>query len=94
MENFNQAPAPSLKGKYISKADKDGFLYVGDFATQELQRQGKSIASLLDGDEGTEPEYNLGNGLRYSGSSGNYSDMKIHIDDLETFIERVKEHYK
>lgn len=94
MENFNQAPAPSLKEKYLSKVDKDGFLYIGDFATQELQRQGKNIASLLDGDEGSAPEYNFGEGLKYKGSSGNYSDMKIHIDDLETFIGRVKEHYK
>jgi len=27
------------------------------------------------------------------GCSGNYSDMKIHIDDLEVFVERVRNFY-
>lgn len=91
-EGFNKIP--SIKEKYISKADPEGYLPIGIFATQELSRQSKSIAGLLDGEDGTSPEYNLGEGLRYKGTSGNYSDMKIHIDDLETFIDRVKTHYK
>ena len=83
----------NIKEKYVTQVDSEGYLLVNSFATQELKRQSKNIASLLDGEEGTSPEYNLGEGLRYKGSSGNYSDMKIHIDDLETFIERVRSHY-
>jgi hypothetical protein len=83
----------SLKEKYASKVDSDGYLKITDFATQELQRQSKNIASFLDGDEGG-GDYNFGESLRYKGTSGNYSDMKIHIDDLETFINRVRNHYK
>lgn len=82
-----------LKEKYMSKADTDGFICVGDFATQELKRQSKSVASLLDGDEGQNPEYNFGEGLRIKGSSGNYSDMMLHIDDLDEFVRRVRELY-
>ena len=83
----------SVREKYLSKVDKDGFVYVGDFAIQELKRQSKSVASFLDGEEGTEPDINLGNGIRFKGSSGNYSDMKVHVDDLEEFIKRVRNYY-
>lgn len=92
LESPNQNP-PSVKEKYLSKIDKEGFVCVGDFSTQELQRQSKSVASFLDGEEGTEPDINLGKGIRFKGSSGNYSDMKVHINDLEEFIKRVKNYY-
>ena len=84
----------SIKEKYQGVADGNGFIPVSAFANKELQRQAKNIAAFLDGEEGMSPEYNLGEGLRYSGKSGNYSDMKIHIDDLEEFIARVKKHYQ
>lgn len=83
----------SLREKFLSKTDKEGFISLGDFSTQELKRQSKSIASFLDGDEGTNPDINLGKGIRFKGTSGNYSDMKVHVDDLEIFIKRVKEYY-
>lgn len=83
----------SVREKYLSKVDKDGFFYVWDFATQELKRQSKSVASFLDGEEGAEPDINLDNGIRSKGSSGNYSDMKVHVDDLEEFIKRVRNYY-
>lgn len=92
LETPNQNPL-SVREKYLSKVDKNGFIYVGDFATQELKRQSKSVASFLDGEEGAEPDINLGNGIRFTGSSGNYSDMKIHVDDLEEFIKRVRNYY-
>lgn len=91
---MEQAPQISLKEKYKNKIDKNGFVRVGDFSNQELRRQAKSIASLLDGEEGLSPEYNFGEGIRYVGASGNYDTMKVHIDDLEEFIKRVKNHYK
>ena len=90
----NKAEQLSIRDRYLGKADAQGYVSIGDFATTELHRQSKNIASFLDGDEGQMPEYNFGTGLKYKGNSGNYSDMKIHIDDLETFINRVKEHYK
>lgn len=93
MEKYEQLNSPELlKNKYVSHADSDGYVFTAAFATRELKRQNKSIASLLDGDEGM-GDYNLGNGIRFKGSSGNYSEMKIHIDDLDEFVKRVKEHY-
>ncbi len=79
------------KEQYLSKVDSEGYLRLGEISRNEFGgRQVKNIASLLDGSEGV----NLGEGLRYNGNSGNYSDMEIHIDDLESFIEKVKEFYK
>lgn len=92
LENLNQNPL-SIRERYLSKTDKEGFVYVGDFSAQELGRQSKSIAAFLDGDEGSSPEINLGKDIRFKGGSGNYSDMKVHIDDLETFITRVRGFY-
>lgn len=83
----------SLKDKYKKLVDSEGFLPIIAFSNIELSRQAKSIASFLDGEGGTDEEINFGSDLSYKGSSGNYPDMKIHIDDLETFIERVKEYY-
>lgn len=82
---------PTIKEKYLSKIDSEGYLRLGEISRNEFGgRQVKNIASLLDGSEGI----NLGENIRYNGNSGNYSDMKIHIDDLEAFIEKIKEYYK
>ena len=43
--------------------------------------------------EGTQPEINLADGIRFKGSSGNYSDMRVHVDDVEEFIKRVRNYY-
>ncbi len=83
----------NLAEKYISHTDADGYILVSLFAVPELRRQSKSVAGLLDGEEGTSPEYNLGTDLHYKGNSGNYSDMKIHIDDLDIFVQRVQQHF-
>ena len=94
-ENNVSSEKTNLKEKYLSKVDSDGYLRLGDIDRGDFEgRQVKNISSLLDGEEGTSPEYNLGEGIRYQGKSGNYSDMKIHIDDLNEFIDKVKLHYK
>ena len=79
-----------MKEKYLLKADARGFIRLGDISRGDFDgRQAKNIASLLDGSEGID----LGKGLQFEGESGNYPDMKIHIDDLEEFVIRVKSHY-
>ncbi len=90
MEELNQ----NLKEKYKSKTDANGYLRISDFRNELNGRQVKNIASLLDGEEGLKPEYNLGQDLNYIGSSGDYVDMKIHIDSLDEFIKRINNHYK
>ncbi len=94
MKSFEQNPEyKPLAEKYRLQTDEDGYVFTSAFSVPELHRQNKSVAGLLDGEEGT-AEYNLGEGLRYKGSSGNYPDMKIHIDDLDTFIERVRDYFR
>ena len=94
MQNQEQFPnKQEMKEKYLSKIDKDGYLDLTNARSEFGGRQIKNIGALLDGEEGTVPNYNYGKGLRYKGSSGNYSAMKIYIDDLEAFVERVKKHY-
>ena len=90
MEEFKPRQEQSLRETYQPLADSNGFISLSAFSTKELKRQTKNVASLLDGSEGE----NLGEGLKYQGESGNYSDMKIHIDDLEEFLKRVNEFYK
>ncbi|HEY5588383.1 MAG TPA: hypothetical protein VIK86_05440 [Candidatus Paceibacterota bacterium] len=91
MEKLNLEKPLDFKEKYFSKIDPNGYLRLGDISREEFGgRQSKNISSLLDGSEGI----NLGENLKYEGNSGNYSDMKIHIDDLNEFIKRVKEYYK
>ena len=96
--NFENIPnnENSLKEKYKDKVDQNGFLSISAFSTTELERQSKSIAAFLDGDEGTNDEINFGRdfGIRYTGNSGNYSSMKIHIDDLDKFVEEIKKYYR
>ncbi len=85
-----QFPRPqNIREKYISKADEHGYVYLRTCREEFDGRQIKSIASLLDGSEGI----NLGINLKFQGDSGNYPDIKINIDDLETFIDRVRNHY-
>ena len=95
--NFENIPnnENSLKEKYRDRADQDGFLSVGVFSTTELGKQSKSIAAFLDGDGGTNDEINFGRDfdIKYTGNSGNYSNMKIHIDDLDKFVEEIKKYY-
>lgn len=79
-----------IRVKYLLKVPADGFLRLGDVDRGDFGgRQVKNIASFLDGSE----DVNLGENIRYKGGSGNYTDMKIHIDDLETFIKRIEEFY-
>ena len=91
---INLSPEQSLKAKYQSMADSDGYVLTFAFADQETGHQNKSIASLVDGEEGTIEELNFGKGLRVKGNSGNYDTVKIHIDDLGEFVKRVKNHFK
>ena len=90
----NLVPEQSLKEKYQHKADLDGYVLVSVFAGPETKHQAKSIAALADGEEGTVEELNFGKGLHVKGNSGNYDEVKIHIDDIDEFVRRVKNHFK
>ena|ERR1035437_1670061 len=91
---INPISEQSLKDKYQHKADPDGYVFTSVFAGQETGHQNKSIAGLADGEEGTVEELNFGKGLRVKGNSGNYDAVKIHIDDIDEFVMRIKNHFK
>jgi hypothetical protein len=78
--------------KITFEADKDGFVHFGDVATRLLNKQCQYASRYVNGDFGEYPK--LGEGLRFQGDSGNYHDMKIHIDDIEEFVRRYKEYQK
>ena len=86
---------PNYREMFKGKIDSEGFLQIGHFSTQLLGRQSKSVAAFLDGDEGTNLEINFGEkySIKYKGNSGNYDTMSIHIDDLEKFINAVRDYY-
>jgi len=88
-EEFN-VPA-RFRAKYLLKASPDGLVGLADFERGDLSNQrAENVASLLSSDVGAD----LVKKLRYQGGSGKLSDMKIHIDDIGTFVERVKKYYE
>ena len=89
-----------LSEKYLGKyeVDKDGFVKLSDIARGLLGRQTQYISRLIDG---TDPEYpNLGESFKFSNvfregkGTGNYYDYKIHKDDVQELVKRIKEYYK
>ncbi len=74
----------SIIDQIKDKVDKDGFIRLGDLPRNIFGgRQIKSIAAFLDGEGGLNPDINFGENIKFVGDSGNYSDMKIHIDSIE-----------
>ncbi len=73
-------------GKY--KIDNEGFVDLGDIARGELGRQ-KQYISLYVGGYGGRPDLSIG--LRFNGDARIYHELRIHADDVEEFIHRVRE---
>ena len=95
INNNTESHSINYREMFKDKIDNEGFLPIGDFATKLLRRQGKNVAAFLDGDGGTNPNINFGEkySIKYKGNSGNYDTMSIHIDDLEKFINAVRDYY-
>lgn len=95
-ESYNQNNPEKYLGKY--EVDSEGYVYLGDIARGLLGMQAQYASRYLDG---ALPELgypNFGESLKLKDvfkngkPSGNYHDYKIHKDDIETFIQRVKKH--
>lgn len=93
MENLNQSE--KYLGKY--EIDNEGFVKLGDISRALFGRQTQYVSRLIDG---TDSEYpNLGESLRFKNvfkdgkGTGNYHDYKIHKDDIDEFVRKVKEYY-
>ena len=86
--------------KYLGKyeIDNEGFVYLGDIARGLLGMQCQYASRYLDGAFPALEYPNFGESLklknvfRDSKPTGSYHDYKIHKDDIETFVKRVKEY--
>jgi hypothetical protein len=56
---------------------------------EHLNEEGQYVSRFVDGALGCP---NLGEGLRFEGDPANFLTLKIHKDDIETFINRYKNH--
>jgi hypothetical protein len=67
------------------------FVDFGDVARGELQMQCQYASRYIRGRKDAEPA--LGEGLRFTHmDTGCYHDIKIHRDDVSTFVQRFKRH--
>lgn len=94
MEELNKSER--YLGKY--EIDEEGFVNLGDIARGLIGRQSQYISRFIDK---LDPQYpNLGDSLRLKNvfkedkGTGSYHDYKIHKDDIEEFVKRVKDYYK
>lgn len=86
--------------KYLGKLeiDSEGFVTFGDVARELLGRQAQYISSFADGLDKDTPS--LSEGLRFKNmlntrtgeATGNFHEYRIHKDDIEEFVKRVKEY--
>ncbi len=70
---------------------KDDYVDIGDIVHGKLlEGQSQYVSRYLLKDFPGYPF--LGEGLRFEGESRDYHSWRIHKDDVETFVKRVKEH--
>ncbi len=68
-----------------------GFVNFGDVvARRRLCKQCQYASRYVDGRIEGYP--NLGRGLRFQGSVDNYHTLKIHKDDVDEFVRRIREY--
>ena len=70
--------------------DENGFVNFGDVARSLLNQQSQYASRYVDGQLDGRP--NLGKDLRFEGSPMDYHDLKIHKDDIQEFVDRVKQY--
>lgn len=69
----------------------DDFVTFGQHvAHAHLGQQAQYASRYIDGHLEGYP--NLGKGLRFEGDPADYHSVKIHKDDIEEFVRRVKEY--
>ena len=88
----------SFEGSFPEKktpkfeTDNNGFVVFGNVAREVLNQQAQYASRYINGSKGEYP--NLGEGLRFEGDPEDYHDVKIHNEDVEEFVKRVKEYKK
>lgn len=75
-----------LLGKY--EVDSDGYVDFGDVGRGELGLQSQYSSRYISGLD--RPK--LAEGLKVKGNPDDYHFLKIHKDDVDEFVRRVKAH--
>lgn len=70
-------------------ADADGMVDFGDMARGVLNQQCQYASYYV---EGIADRPRLADDLRITGDAANYHSLRIHQDDVVTFVERVNAH--
>ena len=68
--------------------EENEYVDFGDVSRGELGLQCQYGSRYVDGKIERWP--NLGEGLRFKGNTNNYHSLKIHKDDVDEFVHRVK----
>ena len=87
MENISEPKFIKIS-EVALEVDSDGFVSLGDVSRGLLKMQGQYGARYADDLDSDYP--NFGKDLRIKGNAGNYHDMKIHADDIEEFVSKVR----
>ena len=77
-------PENKLFGKY--EIDREGYVNFGDIARGELNMQSQYASRYVSGLD--RPK--LGEDLRIKGNPDDYHNLRIHKDDVEEFVKRVR----
>ena len=72
------------------KSDEEGFVNFGEIAHGIFNQQSQYASRYIDGAIPGWP--NLGEGLRFKGSTEDYHFVRIHKDDIEEFIRRKRDY--
>lgn len=72
------------------EADGDGMVDFGDVARNILGRQCQYVSRYVSGVADTPI---LSSDLRTSGDIYDYHSLRIHQDDVQTFVDRVRAHW-
>ena len=78
------------KESSASRPDADGYVSFGDVSRFILGQQCQYGSRYLNGELPGYP--NLGKDLRVTGNHANYHSLRIHADDVATFVQRYREY--
>ncbi len=85
-ENLGSDSYATLADVRVNYEDVITWIGFGTIARNRLSQQSQYASRMIDGRHGSP---NLGDGLRFRGDPADYHDIKIHRDDIETFVGRV-----
>ncbi|MFT7645149.1 MAG: hypothetical protein ACI9BF_000820 [Candidatus Paceibacteria bacterium] len=91
MEQFDSKnhTGENLASKY--EADESGFVRLGDIALGEFEGlQSQYLSYYVEGRVRGYPK--LGEDIRFEGHPTDWHQLRIHRDDVEEFVSRVKEY--